>query len=237
MLADPKRVCPEYDAKDGYELAGFVWLQGFNDLVDGTTYPGPDQPGKYDVYSDLLAKFIRDVRKDLSAPKMPFVIGVLGVDGEGKNVNFRKAMAAPASMPEFKGNVVAVETAPFWDHAIAAAQPKQGEYNNIVGIAHTLKKMALSTGNGNGRITGSRLANRCQRNGSGASLRSIPLKRRTRWKNTTAGDSVTSRRQPGWRNGTCQNSMTANGRKARAPSERASGTQRNHLGQISFQMG
>ena len=140
VLADPKRVCPEYDAKDGYELAGFVWLQGFNDLVDGTTYPGPDQPGKYDVYSDLLAKFIRDVRKDLSAPKMPFVIGVLGVDGEGKNVNFRKAMAAPASMPEFKGNVVAVETAPFWDHAIAAAQPKQGEFNNIVGIAHTLKK-------------------------------------------------------------------------------------------------
>jgi alpha-galactosidase len=140
VLADPKRVCPEYDAKDGYELAGFVWLQGFNDLVDGTTYPGPDQPGKYDVYSDLLAKFIRDVRKDLSAPKMPFVIGVLGVDGEGKNVNFRKAMAAPANMPEFKSNVVAVETAPFWDHAIAAAQPKQGEYNNIVGIAHTLKK-------------------------------------------------------------------------------------------------
>jgi alpha-galactosidase len=140
VLADPKRVCPEYDEKAGYELAGFVWLQGFNDLVDGTTYPGPDQPGKYDVYSDLLAKFIRDVRKDLSAPKMPFVIGVLGVDGEGKNVNFRKAMAAPANMPEFKGNVVAVETAPFWDHAIAAAQPKQGEFNNIVGIAHTLKK-------------------------------------------------------------------------------------------------
>ena len=140
VLADPKRVCPEYDEKAGYEVAGFVWLQGFNDLVDGTTYPGPDRPGKYDVYSDLLAKFIRDVRKDLSAPKMPFVIGVLGVDGLSKNVNFRKAMAAPAAMPEFKGNVVAVETAPFWDDVIAAAQPKEGEYNNIVGTAHTLKK-------------------------------------------------------------------------------------------------
>ena len=139
VLADPKRVCPEYDAKDGYELAGFVWLQGFNDLVDGGTYPGPDQPGKYDLYSDLLAKFIRDVRKDLSAPKMPFVIGVLGVDGE-QHVNFRKAMAAPADMPEFKGNVIAVDTAPFWDHDIAAAEPKQGEYNNIVGTAHTLTK-------------------------------------------------------------------------------------------------
>lgn len=138
VLADPKRVCPEYDEQAGFELAGFVWLQGFNDLVDGTTYPGPDQPGKYDEYSRLLAHFIRDVRKDLSAPKMPFVIGVLGVDGE-KNVNFRKAMAAPADMPEFKGNVIAVDTAPFWDHAIAAAMPKQIEYNNIIGTAHTLK--------------------------------------------------------------------------------------------------
>ena len=136
VLADPKRVCPEYDEKAGYELAGFVWLQGFNDLVDGQTYPN----GNYDEYAHLLAHFIRDVRKDLSAPKMPFVIGVLGVGGESEAVNFRKAMAAPADMPEFKGNVVAVETAPFWDHAIAAAEPKQGEYNNIVGAAHTLKQ-------------------------------------------------------------------------------------------------
>jgi alpha-galactosidase len=135
VLKDIKQVCPEYDEKAGYELAGFVWLQGFNDLVDGQTYPG----GNFDEYSRLLSHFIRDVRKDLSVPKMPFVIGVLGVDGD-KNVNFRKAMAAPAEMPEFKGNVVAVDTAPFWDHAIAAAQPKQGEYNAIVGMAHTLRK-------------------------------------------------------------------------------------------------
>ena len=134
VLADPKRVCPAYDPKQGYELAGFVWLQGFNDLVDGTTYPNEN----YDEYARLLAHFIRDVRKDLSAPKMPFVIGVLGVDGE-KNVNFRKAMAAPAAMPEFKGNVVNVDTAPFWDPVIEAAEPKQEEYNNIVGTAHTLK--------------------------------------------------------------------------------------------------
>jgi len=140
VLADPKRVCPEYDEQAGYEVAGFVWLQGFNDLVDGTTYPGPDQPGKYAEYSRLLAHFIRDVRKDLIAPKMPFVIGVLGVDGESKNVNFRNAMAAPAHLPEFKGNVIAVETAAFWDDAIAAAQPKQGDYNNIIGTAHALKK-------------------------------------------------------------------------------------------------
>jgi alpha-galactosidase len=134
VLKDIKRVCPEYDEQAGYELAGFVWLQGFNDLVDGQTYPHEN----YDEYSRLLSHFIRDVRRDLSAPKMPFVIGVLGVDGE-KHVNFRKAMAAPADTPEFKGNVLAVDTAAFWDHAIAAAEPKQGEYNTLVGTAHTLK--------------------------------------------------------------------------------------------------
>ncbi len=134
VLADPARVCPAYDPEQGYELAGFVWLQGFNDLVDGQTYPN----GNYDEYSRLLAHFIRDVRKDLGAPKMPFVIGVLGVEGE-KNVSFRKAMAAPAAMPQFQGNVVAVDTAPFWDTAIEAAEPRQGEYNEIVGTAHTLK--------------------------------------------------------------------------------------------------
>ena len=133
VLADPARVCPAYDPKEGFELAGFVWLQGFNDLVDGQTYPN----GDYDEYSRLLAHFIRDVRRDLAAPTMPFIIGVLGVDGE-KNVNFRKAMAAPAAMPEFK-NVVAVDTAPFWDRAIEAAEPKQGKYNEIVGTAHTWK--------------------------------------------------------------------------------------------------
>ncbi len=94
VLADPARVCPAYDPTAGYELAGFVWLQGFNDLVDGQTYPN----GNYDEYSRLLAHFIRDVRTDLAAPKMPFIIGVLGVEGE-KNVNFRKAMALPQPCP------------------------------------------------------------------------------------------------------------------------------------------
>ena len=135
VTKDIKRVYPEYDEKAGYELAGFVWFQGFNDLVDGQTYPN----GNYEEYSRLLAHFIRDVRKDLSASKLPFVIGVLGVDGD-KNVNFRKAMAAPADMPEFKGNVVAVDTAPFWDHDIATAFVNQGAYNNILATAYKLKK-------------------------------------------------------------------------------------------------
>ena len=136
VLADPKRVCPAYNPADGYEISGFIWLQGFNDLVDGNTYPkGPDgKTQDYSKYSEWLADLIRDVRKDLSAPKMPFVIGVLGVDGlqakEG-TVAFRKAMAAPASMPEFKGNVAAVETAPFWSEELAAIDAKHAKVKQM----------------------------------------------------------------------------------------------------------
>jgi hypothetical protein len=68
------------------------------------------------MYSELLGHFIRDVRKDLSAPKMPFVIGVMGVGGVKKSANgFQAAMAAPAAMPEFKDNVTAVWTGKYWD--------------------------------------------------------------------------------------------------------------------------
>jgi hypothetical protein len=46
VLADIKRVVPDYDPRQGYELAGFVWFQGWNDMVDGSTYPNRDKAGK-----------------------------------------------------------------------------------------------------------------------------------------------------------------------------------------------
>jgi hypothetical protein len=116
VLADPGKYHPAYSKDAGYEIAGFVWFQGWNDMIDDGAYPDKGKPGSYDLYSTLLAHFIRDVRKDFNVPKMPFVIGVMGVDGfDDQKKAFREAMAAPASMPEFKGNVVAVQTAPFWD--------------------------------------------------------------------------------------------------------------------------
>jgi alpha-galactosidase len=121
VLGDIKRVVPGYDPSQGYEMAGFVWFQGFNDLVNGWTYDKGNKPGGYDLYRELLCHFIRDVRKDLNAPKMPFVIGVMGIGGvkedekPGNQKYFREAQAAAAALPEFKGNVAAVQTAPFWD--------------------------------------------------------------------------------------------------------------------------
>ncbi len=120
VLADINRVVPSYDAAQGYELAGFAWFQGWNDMVDSGTYPNRDKPGGYDAYSVVMAHFIRDARQELNAPQLPFVIGVLGVGGPTSEYgpdqqryktihdNFRAAMAAPAQLPEFKGNVATV---------------------------------------------------------------------------------------------------------------------------------
>ena len=82
VLADIKRVCPDYNAAQGYEVAGFVWLQGESDFGERETYPNPGQPGGFDEYTHLLACLIRDIRKDLGAPQMRAVIGVLGFNGE-----------------------------------------------------------------------------------------------------------------------------------------------------------
>ena len=134
VLKDIKRVCPAYDPEQGYELAGFVWFQGWNDMCDGHTYPNHNKPGRYELYSELLAHFIRDVRKDLNALRMPFVIGVIGVNGDkatGGLAIIRPAMAAPAEMPEFKGNVAAVETAPYWDKPLADIEAKHGKIGKV----------------------------------------------------------------------------------------------------------
>ena len=141
VLDNIKRVYPAYDAKAGYELAGFVWFQGWNDMVDRGTYPNRAQSGGYAQYSEVMAHFIRDVRKDLSAPKLPFVIGVMGVGGpvekygpdqkrySGIHSEFRKAMAAPAKLPEFKGNVTAVFTENYWDHQLSELSSRMGKVN------------------------------------------------------------------------------------------------------------
>ena len=139
VLGDIQRVYPNYDAKAGYELAGFVWFQGWNDMVDGSTYPTRGQPGSYDAYSINLAHFIRDVRRDLKSQKLPFVIGVMGAGGPIANYSpdqkryagihgeFRKAMAAPANLPEFKDNVTAVFTEDYWDLQLSELVNRKGK--------------------------------------------------------------------------------------------------------------
>ncbi len=156
VLGDLKRVCPVYDEKQGFELAGFVWLQGWNDMINREVYPIPTKDSKeprYADYSRWLADFIRDVRKDLAAPRLPFVIGVMGIEGAKPNEHiaaFREAMAAPAALPEFQGNVIAVQTAPFWDEKLGAIAAK---HDQVRQMGYLLKSKDKHQANADGSMT------------------------------------------------------------------------------------
>jgi len=111
VLRDMPKLFPQLKG-DKPRLAGFVWFQGWNDMIN---------KDRVAAYPERMAHFIRDVRKDLGAPGLPFVIGELGVEGEeakGSKLDFREAQAAPAARAEFKGNVAFARTAPLYDMAI-----------------------------------------------------------------------------------------------------------------------
>ena len=59
---------PASDEKAGYEIAGFVWFQGYNDLFDDK---GRQQ------YGANLVHLIKDLRKEFKAPDMKTVVGVM----------------------------------------------------------------------------------------------------------------------------------------------------------------
>lgn len=109
VLAELPQRFPGYKDQ-GYEIAGFVWFHGWNDLIN---------PQFADAYAANMEQFIRDVRKDLKAPNMPFVIGQSGQNGfkkaEGGMAKVKEAQAAMENVPDFKGNVKCVATDVFWD--------------------------------------------------------------------------------------------------------------------------
>lgn len=139
VLGDMGKVHPKYDPQQGFVLSGFVWFQGWNDMVDSGVYPNRDQPGGYNAYSENLACLIRDVRKDLQAPELPFVIGVMGVGGPTEDYgaaekryakihqNFRDAMFAPTQLSEFKGRVRPVLTEQYWDSELTRLRAKEAD--------------------------------------------------------------------------------------------------------------
>jgi hypothetical protein len=120
-------------AAAGYELAGFLWFQGFNNIVGDypLKIPKDKKSGKnYSEYSRLIACLIRDVRMELAAPDMPFVVGVLGVGGPKKEPDaFRQSIAAPAAMPEFKGNVFNVFTEKYFPVELSHIEKKINEFS------------------------------------------------------------------------------------------------------------
>ena len=115
-LSEIKTRFPQYDGR-GYEIAGFVWFQGWNDMY------GPFPP----QYAKNMENLIRDVRKDLKAPNLPVVVGLMGQNGfkeaQGNMAIVKAAQASMNDVADFKGNVKAIPTDIYWDKAANEAFP------------------------------------------------------------------------------------------------------------------
>jgi len=111
QIADLDTDFPELAGRK-VEIAGLGWHQGWN---DGCSAKDTAE------YEKNMVNFIKDVRKDLGAPNMPFVIGGSGFGGWKQSVDRRlgimAAQKAAAEQPEFKGNVLYVETRGFFRDA------------------------------------------------------------------------------------------------------------------------
>ena len=132
-----RKVVPGYDEKQGYELAGFLWFQGWNDMCN---------PYYISQYTSNMIQFILDVRKEFSAPKLPFIVGILGVYGTDpdsrkfdKNLPvsaFRKTQFDAVEQydqnvsPKYRGNVIAVDSGPFYELGLSDIYWKQ-RLNNM----------------------------------------------------------------------------------------------------------
>ena len=143
-LADLKTDFPEYDGS-GCELAGFVWYHGWNDGCEPKT--------AVPEYEANLVNLIKDVRRELNAPRLPVVIGELTgpwVEAPGAWDTLRKAQAAAAARPEFAGTVAFVATHDFVRKPEDSPNPSHGHHE--FGNAETCFLVGDALGRGMKRL-------------------------------------------------------------------------------------
>lgn len=121
-LANLKTDFPKYEGQ-GYELAGFVWYQGWND--------GCDPKNAVPVYEENLVHLIHDVRKEFDSPKLPIIVGELTgpwVDAPDEWNTLRQAQRAAAEREEFKGTAIFVPTHEFVRKPEDSPNPGHGHH-------------------------------------------------------------------------------------------------------------
>ena len=74
MIAEIRQALAELKGRP-YELSGFAWLQGWNDMVSDPAIA---------EYADNLVHLAQDLRAEFNAPTLPIVIGELGNGGPAR---------------------------------------------------------------------------------------------------------------------------------------------------------
>jgi hypothetical protein len=141
VLANLKTHHPDYKGQ-GYEIKGFVWFQGYNDMFSDKARNN---------YAKNLVKIIKDVKSELKVEKLNVVIGQMGHHGDQKglyqetkdkktgkmvmsgNGAIRKAQLQASQHPDIKNFTALVRTAPFWDveaEAVFGGKGKDSWSNN-----------------------------------------------------------------------------------------------------------
>ena len=113
-LKNIKNNFPAYNEQQGYEIAGMVWHQGWNDHVKDSYIKD---------YTKNLSYLIRDLRSDLGV-NFPVVIATTAMPMRrtafGDNKTYKKielaqlAIADKTRYPAFEGNVAVVDAKQYW---------------------------------------------------------------------------------------------------------------------------
>ncbi|MDP6635942.1 MAG: sialate O-acetylesterase [Phycisphaerae bacterium] len=84
VLGNLKKYFPAMKSKE-YEIAGFFWHQGWNDGCNKEFVK---------EYEANMVNFVKDMRKDLKRPNLPFIIATSGMGGKGGAVAVPQLKAA-----------------------------------------------------------------------------------------------------------------------------------------------
>jgi hypothetical protein len=104
---------------EAYEIAGFVWQQGWNDMCEKAAIA---------EYADNLVNLVKDLRKEFNAPNLPVVVGELGNGGpveSGDMFDFRKAQEKGTKKIK---NALFVKTTDFARPAELSPNPSHGHH-------------------------------------------------------------------------------------------------------------
>jgi hypothetical protein len=114
------------------ELSGFFWFQGWNDMFTEGALP---------AYALNLELLVKDLRKDLDAPDLPFVVGQTG---NADNNELWKAQEAATQSAEFEGAARYVPTRAFLRRP--EDSPNQGHGHHWFGNAESYLRIGDAMG-------------------------------------------------------------------------------------------